>query len=292
MKNIILLLFFLSFTSSTIAQTQIEEIKSDFDRVSKSELMILGTFHFNNRGLDGYVPKNSIDIMSNEKQKELKAVIDIVKKYAPTKIAIEVKKSNQKWVDSIYNSYLKGNYKLQKNEIYQIGFRLAKLLGHKKVYAVDSNSKSYFEEMTEEESNKKQYNYIQKAKPESVEREMMLDRKFTELYTKDDVLKAQMPLLDYYLYINHPERLRIGAGHYLTGAFKMGEGDDYFGPDMKTSWFNRNLRIFHNLTKIQTPGEDKVFLLIGAGHLPILNFLTKTSPDFEFKKFKSFVSKK
>ena len=286
MKTILILLLFFNFTKPIIAQTPLEEIKSDFDQISKSELMILGTFHFDNSGLDGYVPKNDVDIMSNEKQKELEEIINVIKKYAPTKIAIEVNKSNQKWVDSIYNSYLEGNYTLQKNEIYQIGFRLAKLLGHKKVYAVDASARSYFENMTEEESNEKQYGFIEKADPEAVKREMFLNQKFTEIYQKEDNLKAQISLLDYYLHINDNKRLLLGAGHYLTGSFKMGDGKDYFGPDMATSWFNRNLRLFHNLTKMQTPGEDKVFLLIGAGHVPILNFLTTSSPDFDVKYFK------
>lgn len=292
MKLIIQICLSFIFTSSLIAQTQLEKLGVNFKDVPKSELLMLGTFHFNNSGLDGYVPEHEIDILSDKRQKELKEIITIIKNYAPTKIAIEVKEKNQHWVDSLYGEYLKGKFSLKKNEIYQIGFRLAKLLGHKKVYAVDAKARGFYDEMTEQESNEKQYAFIEKAKPEAIEREMMMDAKYTELYKKEDALKTHLSLLDYYLYSNDSKRMKTGAGHYLTGSFKMGEGEDYFGPDMKTSWFNRNLRIFHNLTKIQEPGKDKVFLLIGAGHLPILNFLAETSPDFNVNRFNNLITKK
>ena len=48
-----------------------------------------------------------------------------------------MKKTNGAGTQTEYQGYLKGTYKLKRNEHDQIGFRLAKQVGHPKVYCVD-----------------------------------------------------------------------------------------------------------------------------------------------------------
>lgn len=273
------------------AQKTTFDVDQHFKEAGSSELMILGSFHFNNPGLDTYKPKHNIDILSKEKQKELMEVIGVIKKYAPTKIAVEAKKYRQAYIDSLYNAYLKGTFTLRRNETYQIGFRLAKMLGHKKVYAIDASAKRFDNGMTNEEHTEKENYFIQKANPSILQRELLLDQKFTAMYEFEDALKSKVSLLDYFLFMNDSKIVKAGHGHYLIGNFKMGEGKDYYGPDNAMWWYNRNLRIFHNLLQINDPGKDRVFLLIGSGHVPILDFLTETSIDFKKKEFKDYISK-
>ncbi|NAS30748.1 hypothetical protein GTQ40_07175 [Flavobacteriaceae bacterium R38] len=288
MKNIFRILIFSLTTQVMLAQNSSFNVDQHFKDVKSSDLMILGSFHFNNPGLDTYKPKHEVDILSEQKQKELKELIDIIKKYAPTKIAIEVRKGSQNRVDSLYNEYLAGRFELQRNEVFQIGFRLAKMLGHKKIYAIDAPAKQN-NDITDEEYSEKEKYFIKKADKALLGREMLLDQKFTKMYEFEDELKTKVSLLDYFLFLNDPEILNTSHGHYLIGDFKMGEGDDYFGPDNAMWWYNRNLRIFHNLLQLNEPGKDKIFLLIGAGHVPILDFLADTSIDFKKKNFKDFI---
>lgn len=49
---------------------------------------------------------------------------------------------------------------------------------------------------------------------------------------------------------------------------------------MVGGWSRRNLQIFSNLTRIVDSGEDRVFLLLGQGHIPILRDLAVDYPDF------------
>jgi len=274
-----------------IAQEKRIDVSSFFGDIESSDLLILGTFHFSNPGLDSYKPKYDIDIFSSEKQKELKEVLDVIKRYQPTKIAIEVHKTKQGIIDSLYQAYLKGEFELKSNEIYQIGFRLAKMLGHTHVYAVDAKARSFEDGLTDQAYEAKSNYFTGKASQSSLQREYLIEQNFNELYTKEDLLKTKMSLLDYFLLLNDSELVRIGHGHYLVGQFKMGEKDDYFGPDNTIFWYSRNLRIFHNLLQINEPGKDKIFFLVGAGHLPILNFLSDASVDFDKKDFKDFVKK-
>ncbi len=291
MKNTIGVLILSFITQITLAQNTTFNVSEHFKEAQSSDLMILGTFHFNNPGLDSYKPKHDINILSKEKQKELQELLAVIKAYAPTKIAIERRRTSQKRLDSLYAEYLEGRFELRTNEIYQIGFRLAKMLGHKRIYAVDAPAKRNTT-LTNDEYSKKENYYIGKADRALLGREMLLDEKFTKMYEFEDDLKTKVSLVDYFLFMNDPEILKASHGHYLIGNFKMGEGNDYFGPDHSMWWYNRNLRIFHNLLQINTPGKDKIFLLIGAGHVPILDFLAETSIDFRKKNFSDYIKEK
>src|SRR5205823_2596516 len=92
-----------------------------------------------------------------------------------------------------------------------------------------------------------------------------------------------LTLIEFFRYLNSPDRVRVGHGHYLTGTFHAGRGDDYLGPDNLAGWwYDRNLRIFENITRLmQSPG-DRVLVLIGAGHLPILLQAAQSSPEIEW----------
>ena len=284
-----LVLLFFTF----ILSAQKAEIEEHFKQIETSDLMILGTFHFANPGLDSYKPKHEINIFSEQKQKELNEVLNVIKKFAPTKIAVEWKSIYQERLDSLYTAYLKGNFKLKSNEIYQIGFRLAKMLGHKKIYAVDAPVKQGLLGMSDEEYRKKKTSLVQRAPRGILMREQQIGKAFLSLYQRGDKLKTEMSLLEYFKLMNNKDVVRNSHGHYLVGNFKLGEREkgDYFGADAAMWWYNRNLRIFQNILSVNTPGKDRIFVLMGAGHLPILNFLAKSSVDFKFKTLEDVLNK-
>lgn len=290
MKSRILIII-LFITTSLFAQK--EQIDEHFKNIKSSDLLILGSFHFANPQLDTYKPKFAIDIFSEKRQKELFELINVIKKFAPTKIAIEWRATNQQKLDSLYNAYLKGDFKLNSNESYQIGFRLGKMLGHKKIYAIDAKARNFESNLSEEEFNKKHQYFIQKAGKDVLMREKEINDTYFSLYEKGDKLKTEVTLLDYFKVMNNPDVVRHNHGHYLIGEFKMGEAEkgDYFGADNSIWWYSRNLRIFQNILNMNNPGEDKIFVLIGAGHLSILNFLAQSSVDFNFKTLEDVLKK-
>ncbi len=80
---------------------------------------------------------------------------------------------------------------------------------------------------------------------------------------------------------NSERNIQLGHGAYLVDWFKIGAGNDYPGVDRVTGWYNRNLRIFANLQRITEQLDERILLIIGAGHLPILHHTTLTSPEYE-----------
>ena len=146
-------------------------------------------------------------------------------------------------------------------------------------------------DLSKEEYKEKQNSFYIKAGQEKVNREMQINETYFSLYEKGDKLKTEIPLIDYFKIMNDPDVVNHNHGHYLMGEFKMGdsEKDDYFGADNSIWWYSRNLRIFQNILNINTPGEDKVFVLIGAGHLSILHYLANASVDFNLKNFENLI---
>ena len=72
-------------------------------------------------------------------------------------------------------------------------------------------------------------------------------------------------------------------GNYLTGVFKyQWANDPFFGADFTTGWwFNRNLRIFRNIQKINAKPSDRILVIFGAGHMNLLNIFFKASPEYK-----------
>ncbi|HUP45579.1 MAG TPA: DUF5694 domain-containing protein [Thermoanaerobaculia bacterium] len=248
---------------------------------ARARILMLGVFHFSNPGLDAYKPKHTFDTTSPQRQREIAEITELMAAFRPTKIAVEFRPQRQDEIDELYRKYLRGEYELGTNEVYQLGFRLAAKLGHDRVHLIDAPARHLF---TQKEYEEKLGSLEARAATSAAADGW--DDRYQQLYAHDDERKTTRPLREHLLYINSPERIRRGHGHYLVGSFKRGEGfteanDGYFGPDSATGWYNRNLRIFRNLQALTESPEERILLIIGSGHLPILRFLVQSSPEHE-----------
>jgi len=262
-------------TASLHASPGGEEIPDFLEqRKPKAKIMLLGTFHFKDAGLDSYKPEHEIDILSPQRQREVQEVVDLLAKYKPTKIAVEWKPEYQAKTDEKYAQHLAGELKLTSNEIHQLGFRLGKKLGRQKVWLVDAKGR-WFEDRTDIEAYAKKHG-----------QEALLSSEWYARYTKlaayADARKMRTTLREHLLLLNSEEAIRVNHGVYLVGSFKVGKGDDYPGVDgFVSSWYNRNLKIFANLQRIADSSGDRILLIIGAGHVPIIRHAVQASPEFD-----------
>lgn len=281
MNNMIVKFFVILFSSGlfqpSFAQqgSDINALAAPFKDQKKTKVMILGTFHFNDGGNDSYKPKFSVNIRSEKRQQEVKELLLILAKFKPTMVTIENKPERQKYHDSLYNEFLNKRYEPAANEIYQVCYRLAAMMGHKKLYTIDAPARE-FENNINVDSFAVVHHQQQYA-------DSLYSKMFFALYAKDDSMKSILPLRTSLAYENNPERLRLGLGHYLVGNFKVGADGYYPGADGATYWWNRNLRIFSNILRLAaTSKEERIFVMIGAGHLQILRLLAMSCPEIEF----------
>src|SRR6266480_2196644 len=124
MRRILLLLALLAIPGTSWSQSD-----------ARPEILVLGTYHMANPGHDLH-NLQADDVLSPKRQQEITQLIEVLKRFHPTKIAIESDVSGQRATQQ-YSDYLAGKYTLSRNEIDQIGYRLAKELGHRAIYPVD-----------------------------------------------------------------------------------------------------------------------------------------------------------
>ncbi len=103
----------------------------------KPTIMILGSEHLANPGADTFNRKMD-DVLAPKRQRELEQLTQQLTEFKPTKVALEIdEERSDADVQEKYQGYLNGTYELTRSEGDQIGFRLAKQMGHSKVYCVD-----------------------------------------------------------------------------------------------------------------------------------------------------------
>lgn len=234
---------------------------------TKPKVIVLGTFHFDNPGLD-IVNTKIDDVFAPKRQKEILEIIRLLKKFKPTKIAIEANYGNQK-IEQQYNDYLNNKYQLTRNEIDQIGYRLAKELGHKKIYPTDWSGNFDFEKVQDfakiNEQKEKLDELINIVKLRSD-----ADEKFLQNHT----------FRQYFRKINLPATLQTDMEFYFH-LVDFGKDENYVGTDVLTQWYERNLKIYTNIVRITENPNDRILVLYGAGHAFLLNQFLRDSRKYE-----------
>jgi len=227
-----------------------------------AQVMLIGTFHFSNPGRDA-VKVGDFDVMSAESQAWLQAFAERLADFKPTQVLLEYNPGNEDLMNQRYADYLAGNYELEVNEVYQLGFRIAKLSGLKSVKSFDHrdlnwNAEPMFEYAKQHDSPEmKQFNQI----IEDVTREQ-------------NSAMETMNMGGLMHHFNDPQQDRINMDLYLaTNA--IGAGDGWSGADATASWWQRNFRMYANIQKAAHPGA-RIIVIGGQGHMAILKTLLAT----------------
>lgn len=208
------------------------------------------------------------DVRSERRQAEMVALVERLATFAPTRVAVESSYADSSIVDA-YGAYLRGENELTRNETQQIGFRLARRSGHERVYPIDYRMGMDMGSIGP----------LVASSPEHGAR-------MGELQAYGEAAIAQMgawlaggTVSDMLYNLNRPEMLRATHWPYTTFLLPIVEGDDFAGADLVAGWYQRNLRIHANLTRVTVPG-DRVVVIFGAGHVPILKHLVEQSRDY------------
>ena len=269
-----------------------------------AKIMLLGTFHFENHGVDRYKPHVGFDAFSERRQAEIAEVVERLAGFRPTKIAVERRPQDQEEIDQKYSAYLEDRFELPGDEVYQLGFRLARRLGHDRVHCVNAWGRYYepaidIEAYVREHGLDREYlnNVLSPHTPEAYagehDQEHLLSQwepRFEELYGYWDQLKTQVSLREILVRTNAEELIVKGHGHYLVDRFKAGVNGEYPGVDWVTAWYNRNLRIFANLQRIAKSPEERILLIIGGGHLAILRHCVLASPEYDLVEVHEYLA--
>jgi hypothetical protein len=249
-RLILALLYALALPTLTFAQAS-----------EKVSVIIVGTFHMSNPGHDMHnVPVD--DVLLPKPQAELARITDSLARFHPTAVMAEWPAAQ---TTERYTQYLAGTLPPSRNEVVQLGFRLAKTAGLPRVYGIDADGDFPYLPV---ETFAKAHGQTQ-----------ILDRTNSEgeanVQTLNSILKSNGIAATLH-YLNDPAHIDNG---FYRQMLRIGEGPQQPGADLLTAWYHRNFLICSNILQNSHPG-DRIVIFYGAGHAFLLRQCIAETPGF------------
>jgi hypothetical protein len=236
---------------------------------NKTKVLLLGTFHFANPGLD-VAKYEDANILSAKRQQEVKEVVALLKKFKPDKIFIENTPTQQVKLDSLYQRFKEAKWELKQDEVYQLGFRLAKELDLPALHAVDYQDAHFpFDSLIKVLQQEKQFKLLQHIKSTIDSIQTSFNNSLKTLTIKKLLLMENAPASD---------RLSVGSYFQLLVA---GGKNNHVGSYLASEWWRRNMIIYENILKRLSGDEKKVLIIFGSSHTALLKEFMKFNPALE-----------
>jgi Family of unknown function (DUF5694) len=237
---------------------------------ARAAILVLGTYHMANPGHDIH-NMQADDVLSPKRQQEIAQLIEVLKGFHPTKIAIEVEVGGQRAAQQ-YSDYLSGKYTLSRNEIDQIGYRLAKELGHHAIYPVDVDGDFPWQRVV---------NY---AKANGIaEKFDAINAGWGTLVKEQGDFLGSHTVLETLQFMNADTRVARDMGLYFS-VVRYGEPFEYAGSDLVAAWYQRNIRIYRNIVALIDSPNEKILVIYGSGHLGWLRQDIADDPTVRLRK--------
>ena len=230
-------------------------------------VLVLGSYHMSNPGADRF-NLESDDVLVPERQAEIEDVVTRLEAFEPTVVALE-----SAWGDTMnasdYRAWLSGEHELGRREEEQIGYRIARRAGLDTVFPVDARMglpDSLL--MATMEVDPSLGRHLQELQPYGEAAMALMDEMLSELTIGEFLWE-----------MNSLEGLAANHTSYFRFFLPIVADTSYGGADYVAVWYRRNLRIAANIGRIAQEG-DRVFLIIGQGHAPILRQVFTDWPRF------------
>lgn len=267
MKKSLLTLFLGLLSSLLIAQTS-----------AKTKIVIIGTFSFE-KALKDATKDSEYDFSSVRRQKEISDFIGKLKGKKADKILLDFPLKNELFTDSLFKAYLNGTYQLTNYETEQIGFRLAKEMHLKRVYAFDVKTPMKRDSLLVVAAQlNQQQDILEKL---NVEGEL-LKHDFDSVLTTTTFSGIMR-------YLNTDDYQHRNISLYHQYMVKAGVGRNYEGVDYVTDRYRRSLTIYANIINHVTSEDKLVIVLIGQGYVPFLKEFFLANNEFQWLNYSDFV---
>jgi len=240
------------------------QAQSEGKVVEPARILLLGLFHFDNPGLDA-VRYESLDVMQPGSQAYLAEVVASLAKFAPTKVLLEYPDKNDDLINQRFAAFQAGTFELPRNEIYQLGFRVARQQHHARVYGFDAAAPP---------QTIKLWDYL--AKDPATEKRL-LDLIASESARLQELHRSR-PLRDILILSNSAAEDRRNKGFYMLLNPVAATSREFHGADMNADWWHRNLRMYALIQEHAGPGE-RVLVIAGSGHTAILRDFLRADSD-------------
>lgn len=234
----------------------------------KVQILNFGTFHM---GFTADANTSEFDEHNKDNQKQIHDIAEKLSAFMPTVIIVETVPNYDNQLQAEYNNYLNNPDMFIKNpsEIELLAYELGRLCKTKRIFGVD---------------HKMRYNYNIGNQIEN-----SIDSSWYDKYYKDplkyypevNVNEDSLNLLEKLKLTNHNKYLDFLITVNADMLTFAGSEKGFEGADEATKYYQRNLRMFSNLNRIQLAEDDRVFILMGASHTAFFRDFISRSPKYE-----------
>lgn len=237
------------------------------------QVMVLGMYHFANPGLD--VANIEVDdVLAPKRQAEIAELVDSLAQWAPTKIAVESEAASPTLALPDF-AQADALLATERSESVQIGFRLARQLGHEAVYGHDERGGE----------GEPDYFPIGEVQAFAEANGMMdeLSAMFAEveaMTTEQQGQLAKQSIAESLFAHNDGAALTLMHDRIYYGLLRFGDGNKQPGAELNAYWYMRNAKMFAKIALVAKPG-DRILVLAGSGHATWLRHFAAHVPGFE-----------
>jgi Family of unknown function (DUF5694) len=242
-----------------------------------TQVLVLGVFHMASPGRNLINPGVK-DVLGPRRSKEILDVATRLQNFRPTKIALEAPVGARAMQDRL-DKLAAGTYVLSADERDQIGLRLARMLGHDKVYGVDFQEELDFDDVFRSANESGQQALLQRA---FAEFNSIIKPKLESDYMEKHTVRELL------LEANAQETLTMSHRIYV-GLLPIGKGERYPGANLVSRWYDRNLRIAANIARLAEEKPQRILVIIGAGHAKLLRQFLSEMPGFQVVDCETFL---
>jgi hypothetical protein len=233
-------------------------------KTAGAAVLVIGSYHMSNPGLDA-VNISADDVLAPKRQREIEQLAAKLAAFRPTKVTVEIPYGRDSVSNSLYRRYVAGNYSLDHTEMQQLGFRVAKAAGLPRIYGVDYDLDVNLAPVM--------VWALTHGQPELATAAQSLSMR---LIAEADSMMKHATVGEIIGALNSA-RADSAHGIYLA-ALRVGSDTSYPGANVAARWYERNLKITANILRVIDSPPDRVLVIIGAAHAPILRELLERVP--------------
>lgn len=259
--------FFLSCSQknpdNSVANHQGEEQSPE-----KIQVLNFGTFHM---GFTSDANKTEFDEEDQKNQQRVHAIAEKLSDFDPTVIIVEQEPKYNEKIQQEYGNYVNNPDTVFENpsEIELLAYELGRLSGTERIYGID---------------HKMRYNYRIGQEIDNQIDPQWYDKYYNDpltFYPSVNIARDSLSLFGKLKLMNRDRYLDFLIAVNADMLTHAGTEGGYEGADEAAKYYQRNLRMYSNLNRIELDEDDRVFILMGASHTAFFRDFMSRDPKYK-----------
>ena len=245
-----------------------QKTNDDLKEHQPIQVLNFGTFHM------GFTnDKTTIEFDENDKSKQEQArqIAKDLAEFEPTVVIVEKRPESNFKLQETYKRYTQNPDMKFKNpsEVELIAFEVGRLSGAERIYGID-HKMGYNYKIGNEIKNSIDSTWYNKYFQNPLRFHPTIDNK-----------KDSKGLIGQLKQMNHNSFLDFLIAVNADMLTHAGTKDGFEGADEAARYYQRNLRMFSNLNRLELTEDDRVFILMGASHTAFFRDFMSRDPKYE-----------